>query len=449
MLSDEDICGSVYLMSAMSMLCSMLLDFDKSEYWYNTLRKYRDSAKGSEYREATRQLAYLDISLPHLGSKNILELIKSCYTLLKDKSIPFPELSVTSNQPSLMNGGKDFCEWSKHDREIAAMAGKLVSTFLGKYGKGLVNAALAESFFEKGGDPYEIISLVSKAKLEAESGGKTELCFAANAVLIRQHMVSGNPDAANSLLDSFEKIAKREGINRMFPTIDALRCRIALMEGNAAIVGEWFKNAPDENEAFVAMERYLHLTKIRCYIAAGEPDRAFSLIESMRYYAEKCDRKFIEMELSILTAIVRYRHGSEWKDEFVRALERICEYRFVPIISREVAAVFPLLNECRGLCEADRKIDPKWFESVVEATGKVARRYPLYLKADKISAADISPIDIRILACLAEGLSVQKAAERLGMNYETLRSRIKELYRRLGAKNKTEAVMIAREIKII
>ena len=121
----------------------------------------------------------------------------------------------------------------------------------------------------------------------------------------------------------------------------------------------------------------------------------------------------------------------------------------MPIISREVAAVFPLLHECRGLCEADRKIDPKWFESVVEATGKVARRYPLYLKADKISAADLSPIDIRILACLAEGLSVQKAAERLGMNYETLRSRIKELYRRLGAKNKTEAVMIAREIKII
>ena len=42
-----------------------------------------------------------------------------------------------------------------------------------------------------------------------------------------------------------------------------------------------------------------------------------------------------------------------------------------------------------------------------------------------------------------------KTAERLNMNFETLRSRIKELYRRLGAKNKTEAVMIAREMKII
>ena len=149
-----------------------------------------------------------------------------------------PEFSVTSNQPSLMNGGKDFCDWSKHDREIAATAGKLVSAFLGRYGKGLVSAALAESFFEKGGDPYEVISLVSKSKLAAETGGKLGLCFAANALLIRQHIMSGNPDAAKSLLDSFEKAVKREGVNRILPTIEALRCRIALMEGEAGIVNE-------------------------------------------------------------------------------------------------------------------------------------------------------------------------------------------------------------------
>ena len=449
MLSEEASCSSVYLMSAMSLLYSMLLDFEKSEYWYKKLEQYRDTAKGQNKREATRQLAYLDIALPHLGSKNILELIKSCYTLLKDKSIPFPEFSVTSNQPSLMNGGKDFCDWSKHDREIAATAGKLVSTFLGKYGKGLVNAALAESFFEKGGDPYEIISLVSKAKLEAESGGKLELCFAANAVLIRQHMISGSSDAAKSLLDSFEKTAKRENLNRILLTIGAMRCRIALMEGDSATVSDWLKTAPDEDEAFLTLERYRYLTKIRCYIAGDEFGRAFSLIESLRYYAEKCDRKFISMELSILTAIIKYRSGSEWKKEFIPVLEKICEYRFVPIISREGAAIFPLLTECRELCAADRNIDGKWFETVVEATGKVARTYPLYLKTDKARPADISPIDVRILACLAEGLSIPKTAERLNMNFETLRSRIKELYRRLGAKNKTEAVMIAREMKII
>ena len=449
MLSEEDICGSVYLMSAMSLLYSMLLNFEKSEYWYNQLKEYRNSAKGSDYREAVRQIAYLDIALPGRGSKNILGLIKSCYTLLKDKLIPMPEFSVTSNQPSLMNGGKDFCDWSKHDRKIAAVAGQLVSTFLGKYGKGLVSAALAESYFEKGGDPYEIISLVSKAKLEAEMGGKFELCFAANAVLIRQHIISGNPDAAKSLLNSFEKNAKREGMNRLLPTFDALRCRIALMEGDINLISEWMNTAPDENESFVALERYRYLTKIRCYIYENEFERAYFLIESMRYYADKCDRKFINMELSLLTAIIRFRSCDEWKTEFVKAMEKICEYRFVPIISREGAAIIPLLTECSDILYADKKINNKWLDTIINATGKVARRYPLYLKTKKHNIIDISPIDARILACLADGLSIPKIAEKLNINFETLRSRIKELYRRLDAKNKTEAVMIAKEMKLI
>lgn len=449
MLSDEDIAGSVYLMSTMSMLYSMLMDFDRSEYWYNRLKEYSKTSHGTKQREALGRLAFLDVSLPGRGSLNILEIITSCYRLLRDRSIAMPEFSVTSNQPSLMNGGKDFCDWSKHDREIALTAGKPVSAFLGKYGKGLVNAALAESFFEKGGDPYEIISLVSKAKLEAEAGGKQELCFAANAVLIRQHIISGNPDAAKSVLESFERVAKRENLRRIFPAIGAMRCRIALLEGDMTAVERWLADAPDENEAFLALDRYLYMTKIRCYMALGEYARAYSLIESMRYYAEKCDRKFINMEISLLAPIIRYREGSEWKSEFVGALKRICEYRFIPIITREAAAIYPLLEESRTLCAAEKKIDRKWFEAVYEACGKMARRYPLYLKFDKAVPTNISPIDERILSCLAEGLSVTKTAARLGINYETLRSRIKEIYRKLGAKNKTEAVMLAQKMKII
>ena len=72
MLSEADIESNVYLMSAMSMLYSMLLDFEKSEYWYKKLTDYRDKAKGSSRREATQRIVYLDISLPGRGSINSL-----------------------------------------------------------------------------------------------------------------------------------------------------------------------------------------------------------------------------------------------------------------------------------------------------------------------------------------------------------------------------------------
>ncbi|MDD6991105.1 MAG: hypothetical protein PUI48_04680 [Oscillospiraceae bacterium] len=72
MLSEADIESNVYLMSAMSMLYSMLLDFEKSEYWYKKLTDYRDKAKGSSRREAIQRIVYLDISLPGRGSINSL-----------------------------------------------------------------------------------------------------------------------------------------------------------------------------------------------------------------------------------------------------------------------------------------------------------------------------------------------------------------------------------------
>ena len=146
---------------------------------------------------------------------------------------------------------------------------------------------------------------------------------------------------------------------------------------------------------------------------------------------------------------MKYRTGADWQDGFIATLEEICSYSFIPILSLEGAAVSELLRECSDRCTQNKNIDSKWFERAKSETGRVARRYPLYLKSSRKAAPELQPMDIRILACLAEGLSVQKAADELNMNFETLRSRIKEIYSRLGAKNKTEAVMIAREMKII
>lgn len=449
MLSDQDIRNSPHLMSAMSMLYSLLMDFEKSEFWYEELKEYKDTATGTKAREALCLLAYLDIALPGRGSVNILQIILDGYRLLTEKAIAMPEFSVTSNLPSLMNGGKDFCEWSKNDRKIAATTGGIISAFLGKAGKGLVSASLAESLYEKGGDPYEVMSLISKARLEADAGGKMEMSFAATGTLFRQYILLGEPENARSLLLSFENRAKNENLKRLYSTIEAMHIRLSLMEGDTEAAEAWMHSAPDENEQFIPLYRYLYLTKIRCYIALGQYGRAFPLMESLRYYAHRCDRTYIQMELGILNAIVRFRTGAQWKEDFIRVLEKICEYRFIPILSEFGAAVYDLLNQCEELCKANGKIDPKWFARVRSETGRVARRYPMYLKSRTAAITGLQPMDIRILTCLADGLSVQKTAEKLRVNYETLRSRIKEIYRRLEARNKVEAVMIAREANLI
>lgn len=54
-------------------------------------------------------------ALPEKGSKNLIEIMTNTYKTMKEKDMIMPSFSVTSCMPSIMNGGKDFSEWSKMD----------------------------------------------------------------------------------------------------------------------------------------------------------------------------------------------------------------------------------------------------------------------------------------------------------------------------------------------
>ena len=448
-LEESDIEKSVILMTAMSMLYSFMMDEEKSEYWYGKLKEYSKRAVGAEKKAAASRLVYLDIGLPHRGSAGVLEVIKSVPALLFDKGIGLPEFSVTSNMPSTMNGGKDFCSWSPRDRELAKLVGKLVERILGAYGKGLVSVALGESLYEKAEDNYEVLSLLSKAQIDSEMGGKLEITFAAVGLQVRMLALEGSAESAAGLLDSFEKRVTDENIYKLLPNIKALRCRLDLLSGDTAEVKKWYEKAPDENVEFNALERYRYLTKIRCYIAFGEYTSAFALIEKLRYYGEKCGRTYILMELGVLTAILKKRLGGEWREDFMQTLKTACKYKFVRIISEEGAAAAELLEAVRDGCAADKSIDSGWFERVFSEAKRVAVFYPLYLKGHRVTAADFNKTDLDILRMQADGYSVTEIAKMLEMNSRTVKYHVQENYKRLGVSGKAEAILTARNLKLL
>ncbi len=93
-----------------------------------------------------------------------------------------------------MNGGLDFCEWSKSDRKLSVIMKKPVEILLGKHFPGLVNISLAESFFEKSfegqtnPDNYDIMILLNNGYSLADMKGKIEMCFVAIGVMVKLHI---------------------------------------------------------------------------------------------------------------------------------------------------------------------------------------------------------------------------------------------------------------------
>lgn len=449
-LSEEEIGSSVILMAGMSMLYSLLFQVEKSEYWYEKLKCYAQSAEGACKREAQSRFAYLEIALPHRGIKNMIGAAKSAFTLLTDKGIVLPEFSVTSNLPSTMNGGKDFCEWSRHDRELAASIGRIMERVLGRYGKGLVKAAVAESQYEKGGDVGEILSLLGRSQMEADAGGTAEIAFASVGIQIRLNLSLGYENAAAQLYDSFEKKVQEQKVSQLMPNMRALQCRLALYEGNAERVQSWMEEAPDEGREFYILERYRYLTKVRCYIFLGEYMKACLLLEKLRYYAEQYERCYIRMEAGMLLAVARYRMGDEtWKEIFREVLRSASDYGFIRLISEEGGAVLPLLEQEKKEWQSCAGVDRRWFLTVLEETSRMAVRYPVYLKGQMAERPHFSENALTILRLQADGCSTAEIAGRLDMKTETVRYHIKQNYKKLGVSSRADALLAARNLKIL
>ena len=448
-MEERELEESPVLMAGMSMLYSLMMQEKESEYWYRKLEKFASTAKGGQKREAVSRLAYLDIALPHRGSADMIDIMKRMPALIFDRGMSLPEFSVTSNYPSTMNGGKDFCHWSREDRKLAATIGKLVERVLGRYGKGLVKAALGESLYEKGEDAYEVLTLLARAKMEAEGGGMIEIAFAAVGLQVRLDTLQGEIQTAAEVLASFEKGVREQGAVQLLPNIGALKCRLALYQGDKEAVSAWMAQAPDEDREFCIMERYRYLTKVRCYLSLGEYLKAQALLEKLRYYTEKCRRTYVRMEVCLLSAIAKYRTGGAWKEEFLSALKEACGYRFIRLISEEGAAVQELFVAA-GKSFLEKEIpDKEWLSRLMGETGKVAVRYPVYLKGQLAKAPDFCEAALSVLRLQAEGKSVGKIAQELSMKEATVKYHAKENYRKLGVSGKADAVLAARNLGIL
>lgn len=443
-LPEEAVLTSPVLMAGMSMLQSMLMNEEESERWYRLLEEFVVNSEGSAKREAKNRLLYLDIALPHRGTLQMIDLLKHAGTLLKDGKTILPEFSVTSNLPSLMNGGKDFCEWSRRDKELAASIGKIVEFVLGRYGKGLVSIALAESYFEKGMDSYEIAALAEKGRMQAEAGGKTEQVFVAAGILTWLSIMNGHAEDAQEILESFRQKAEKEA-PQLLPNIVAFQCRISLYQGKTAKVLEWMETAPDENKDFCSLERLRYLTKIRGYIQFGKYEKAYGLLQKMIYYAEKQKRDYVAMETMMLLAIVKYYSGEEnWQPLLQKCIKKAEGYGFVRIFSREGGCILRLFKAGNFAWK-----DEGYRRQVYCECEKLEKFYPSYLKERSDGDIVLSENALSILRLQAEGYRTSQIAELLGITANTIKYHSKETYRKLGVSGKAAAVSEAKNRGLI
>ena len=447
MLDDSEILSSPSLMQALSMLCALRGDYETSEKWYDTLKTFAGgkSHTDASYKEARSRTAWLDISLPQRSINSVSVAITKAFNLIKSREIMLPAFSVTSTLPSIMNGGKDFSEWSRKDDLLYAVMKKPVETVLGRDGIGLADCAIAESKFEKGERVSgRIFSLVSKMG-DIQTKGTPDIEFALVGLLVRTMIDEGRACDAMQTAVSIRKRFEEAGNSRFLPNIDALICRINLITGDAEAVDMWYRQkAPKDPVNFKVMRRYRYLTQAMAEIAAGENRAALITLAPMVPYCKTCSRHIDGIHVNVLTAIAKYRSGvSDWRDNMNQALDTALSFGFIRTIGEYGAAVLNLL----GLCKWDKNTE--FLRRVTEAARQNAVYYPDFMK---IAAETIEPLtttELQVLRLICADKTNSEIGEILDIKVSTVKSHVSHILQKLSVKRRNEAKTVAEKLKLL
>lgn len=448
-LPEADIEQEPVLMAAVSVLYSVLMNEEKSEYWYARLKQYAGTAKGTARNEAVGEIAYLDVVLPHRGTSNMVSILKSIPGLMHSSGDVLRPVSLTNNQPSLMNGGKDFCEWSKTDIFLANTLGHIVEKILGKTGVGLVQTALGESAYEKGADSLRVMAYLTQGQNQSENNGIVEMTWVAIALQAKLALCAGDMEYAQRLTSGMLRGIDPEHQHRLYDAVTAFSCWLSLYRNETGNIFRWMETAPDETVEFCTLNRYLYMVKILCYIALGKHTDALVLISRMLDYADYAQRTYICLECGLLRTVILRRMGSDWKEEFLQTLNAISQYRFVPIISEKGAAILPLLTEVKAAFCQRCPGAAGWFNQVLDKTTHMARLYPNYLKGTGIDISAFSDTALEVLRMQAAGYTTKEIAAHLHITQRTVKYHASENYRKLDARNLVDAVQIAQTLHIL
>ena len=448
LLPRESVLESPVLMAGMSVLCSMTMRPEEAEEWYRALDAFEKDPKRTpeERREARVRLAYLEIGLPHRAGRGLIGILRRLYTMHLKDDIALPELSVTDNLPSVINGGLDFCDWARNAGQIARFMQKPVEALLGRYGKGLVNIALAESGFERGDmSPYEVITRLSNGYAAANHGGRIEICFAAEGVMARQHIAEGQLPTARRQFETFREKAEEAGARQLFPNMDAFGAWLALYSGDLDVARGWLETAPDEQADFCIMDRFRYMVKLRCLIADDRLADAMRLASYLTHYFETYRRTYLWIENEYLKAMILYRQGApEWRTVFEGALKRAREYRFIRVAAMEGGVMLPLLTEMDGSSSPDA-----FRQEVTAACRQMALRYPDYLKFIPRVEVRLTKREQQILSMLCSGSSTEEICQVCGITYSGLKKHNRSIYAKLGVKTRVEAERTAARLGLI
>jgi len=302
----------------------------------------------------------------------------------------------------------------------------------------------------------QVERLAERYEVEITRVGVPDLLVVALVSLSRVHAARGRVAASRATLDTLEQIAFDSGWPRVIRLVDWERMRVALRDGQAALVqaiahrvGAVLPMPPDDRLATAEVLVGELLGNLRLAVARQDWPRAEALLASVHRLCEV--RPLLRVKALVLEAAVHAGRGQAPRAH--RA------------VSRAVALAAP--GGCLRALLDETPQAVQWLATLADPAPSVAvpaaadrgqaewiRRVLAEAGVTPVSRASVarpltealSEREGNVLRLLCEGLSNREIADRLALSENTVKFHMKNVFGKLGVSRRVQAVGVARRI---
>ncbi|MDO5396652.1 MAG: LuxR C-terminal-related transcriptional regulator [bacterium] len=445
-IPDKYISQSPELITVVSMIHSLNFRPAESEKYFDILADLEEFLPAFDRRKRTaqRMLIYLKIGLPHRGSAGLPELITESAEKVKSENFEVQFADITGNMPSVMNGKKDLCDWSKKDELFYKSIKEPLYLLLGEKAAGLAEIAMGESGYEKNTDcnfTDELLYLGS-GMADAQSCGNIQLIFSASALMARIFVTQGKLDKAVEII---EKLIRKTDEKAIYKNMQAFLIWLKMLSGKSEEYNDWLDRfSPDEYENLYITDSYRYMIKIKIYIVKQMYTEAHLLLARLENYYESYGRIYLHTEAQLLEAIILYRTGEKnWAEVLKKALRRCEEYKFIRIVSEYGAAILPLIEE------AGPDINEVYLSLLLENTRRQAVLYPRYMKTEIKHDFNLTDTEKSVLKLICSGCNNREISKLIGTTERTVKFHLGNIYKKLDVDGRIDAVNFCLENDIL
>jgi LuxR family maltose regulon positive regulatory protein len=278
--------------------------------------------------------------------------------------------------------------------------------------------------------------------------------------LSRVALAQDHAAQARAIFAALTELLENAKLEPLWRAFRAWQARMALRQGSDARAVEWADSSDASARQEIPLTRELtELTRARVWIRQGRTGEAKELLERIADFARAQGRDGAVIECEMLYALTFAREGNTARSftHLQRALEMARAENFVRLFVDEGEPMRKMLGDWsanRSRFEEIGDLDlrdyaEKLLAAFGESSATVSSKSKIINQKSEMLVESLSERELQVLRLIASGASNQDIADKLVIALPTVKRHISNIYAKLQVTSRTQALVRARELKLI